>query len=160
MSFLARLYITGLAMVADLVTCYGGFLLTLYLMRSRPPWQTVLALVPAALVLAAPCTAVAYSGLHLAEPGRVPISALPSTYLFFVLLLVASGVILHYLLDMRVRWLCATGDRVTDEAADRNAASRSANRVDNVGVQGAAEQNNPDRFFQRLPREVATTSST
>ena len=113
MSFYARLYLTGLAMVADLVTCYGGFLLTLYLMRSRPPWQTVLALVPAALIFAAPCTAVAYSGYHLAELERVPISVLPSTYFFFVLLLLGSGVILFYMLHMRVRWLRATGDRIT-----------------------------------------------
>lgn len=170
MSFFARLYLTGLAMVADLVTCYGGFLLTLYLMRSRPPWQTVLALVPAALIFAAPCTAVAYTGYHLAKTGRVPISVLPSTYLFFVLLLLGSGAILYYLLHMRVRWLRATGERVAgvpsayvhDESAGRSAASRSADRAAIAGVQAAvheegAEQNRPEPpagFFQRLPGEV------
>ena len=170
MSFFARLYLTGLAMVADLVTCYGGFLLTLYLMRSRPPWQTVLALVPAALIFAAPCTAVAYTGYHLAKPGRVPISVLPPTYLFFVLLLLGSGAILYYLLHMRVRWLRATGERVAgspstyvhDESAGRNAASRSADRAAIGGVQAAvheegAERNRPEPpadFFERLPDEV------
>ena len=170
MSFIARLSLTGLAMAADLVTCYGGFLLTLYLMRSRPPWQTVLALVPAALIFAAPCTAVAYTGYHLAELERVPISVLPSTYLFFVLLLLGSGVILFYMLHMRVRWLRATGDRMAgypsahlhDGAANRNAASRKADRADTVGVPvpvhaGSAEQNGPeppDGFFRRLPTEV------
>lgn len=175
MSFFARLSLTGLAMAADLVTCYGGFLLTLYLMRSRPPWQTVLALVPAALIFAVPCTAVAYTGYHLAESVRVTVSVLPSTYLFFVLLLLGSGVILYYLLHMRVRWLCATGDRVAgfpsahldDESANLILASRSA---DSVGTQASgahetgvavhaesAEPNGPEPragFFQRLPSEV------
>ena len=170
MSFFSRLYFTGLAMVADLVTCYGGFLLMLYLMRSRPPWQTLLALVPAALVFAMPCTAVAYTAYHLAEPGRVPISVLPSTYLFFVLLLIGSGAILYHMLHMRVRWLRATGDTVGEQSANRNAASRDANRADNVGVQGTAAvetgmavngasagRNRTEpriRFLQRLPREV------
>lgn len=160
MSFFARLYLTGLAMAADLVTCYGGFLLTLYLMRSRPPWQTVLALVPAALIFAAPCTAVAYTGFHLAKPGRVPLSVLPSTYLFFVLILLSSGAILYYMLHMRVRWLRATGDRVAgypsahlhDESADRSAASRRADRAAIVAEQNGPEP--PTRFFQRLPGEV------
>ena len=151
MSFFSRLYFTGLAMVADLVTCYGGFLLMLYLMRSRPPWQSVLALVPAALVFATPCTAVAYTGYHLAELERVPISVLPSTYLFFVLLLLSSGTILYYLLHMRMRWLRATG----------NAGSQSANRAANANGQGiaaaetgsAVDEPRP-RFQQRLPSEV------
>ena len=170
MSFFARLYLTGLAMAADLVTCYGGFLLTLYLMRSRPPWQTVLALVPAALVFAAPCTAVAYTGYHLAKPGWVPLSVLPSTYLFFVLILLSSGAILYYLLHMRVRWLRAAGDRVAgfpsayphDESANRNAVARSPDRAAIVDVQVPvpeenAEQNGPEPpagFLQRLPGEV------
>ena len=161
MSFFARLYLTGLAMVADLVTCYGGFLLTLYLMRSRPPWQTVVALVPAALVFAAPCTAVAYTGYHLAKPGPVPISVLPSTYLFFVLLLSGSGAILYYLLHMRLRWLCATGDKAADESANRDAA-RGASRAE-LDVRGVADVETGtavdepgSRFFQRLPSEVGT----
>ena len=152
MSFFARLYLTGLAMVADLVTCYGGFLLTLYLMRSRPPWQTVVALVPAALIFAAPCTAVAYTGYHLAKPGPVPLSVLPSTYLFFVLLLSGSGAILYYLLHMRLRWLRATGDMVDDESANHDAA-RGASRAE-LGVRGVAKPG--IRFFQRLPSEVGT----
>ena len=172
MSFVARLYLTGLAMVADLVTCYGGFLLTLYLMRSRPPWQTVLALVPAALIFAAPCTAVAYTGYHLAKPGPIPTSVLPSTYLFFVLLLLSSGAILYYLLHMRIRWLRATGDRAAgfpsahlhDESADRNAASRSADRAAIVDVQVPVPEKNAERngpepsadFLQRLPGKVGS----
>ena len=141
LSFFVRLYIVGLCMVVDLVTCYGGFLMTLYLMRSRAPLHTALALVPAALIFAMTCTAVAYTGLHLAEPGRrIPISVLPSTYLVFVLVLLSSAAILYYVLHLRLNSLRSAGHREASfpSAYLHNAASSSANRANTGGVQGTA----------------------
>ena len=175
LGFFVRLYIAGLCMVVDLVTCYSGFLVTLYLMRSRAPLHTALALVPAALILAATCTAVAYTGVHLAEPGRqIPISVLPSTYLVFVLVLLSSAAILYYVVHLRLNSLRSTSDREASfpSAYLHNAASRSANRANTVGVQGtaaaddetgmaanaaSAEQSRPEpqtHFFGRLPSRV------
>ena len=122
-------------------------------------------------VFAAPCTAIAYTGYHLAETGRAPVSVLPSTYLFFVLLLLGSGAILYYLLHMRVLWLRAAGDRVAEQSAKRTAFP-SANSADRASVQGTAEvetgtavngeiaeQSGPEprtRFLQRLPSEMGS----
>ena len=179
LDWLVRLYFSGLIFVLDLVICYGAFLLMLYLMRARTTWQSALSLVPFALIMSAPCTAIAYTVHHLAEPGRIQIETLPPIYLVCAVTLMGSSAMLYYVLHLQVRRRRTTGDSVSpspaadhhDDATDGNAVRLMTARVGTVGARSAvteeagkavdsesADQNRLEpqgRFLRRMPISVS-----
>ena len=82
---------------------YAGCVLTLCLVRSRPPAQIRLALAAISVILACPCTAITYTVYGLFHGGASPHVGVGRMYAFslvFVLLLVALA---HYVVQLRLR---------------------------------------------------------
>ena len=125
-SFLVRLYFSGLVYLSGSVICYAGFLLTLYLMRSRATWQTAMSLVPMTLILSAPCSAVTYTVYQLSEPEGIPIETLPGLYLLSVVVLIGYSAFVFYVLHLRASRRLLDGDQTVRSYPASTAAHSGA----------------------------------
>ena len=101
--WIERLAYWGLCGILDLPICYAAGVLALYLTRSRPPFQIAAGLAATALIVAAPCAAVTYTGYGLFHDGRPPDVALPRIYLVSALVLLAVAALVYYVLYLRVQ---------------------------------------------------------
>ena len=145
--WIERLAYWGLCGVLDLIICYGAGVLALYLTRSRPPLQIALGFAVTALILAAPCAAITYTGYGLFHDGRPPDVDLPRIYGVSALVLLAVAAHLYYVLYLRVR-LAALDEAAPSVPSDNGSPVPPWARPERV----VAPPEN--RFLDRLPGVV------
>ena len=119
----------------------------LFLMRSRPPVQIVLASALGALFVAMPCSAVAYTIYGIFEPHGDPLAALPEIYRTVAVLVLACTCLVHYVACQRARLRHAT------EA--RHGLTPNESRTSELPLTAQQSSGAPQSwFFDRLPKMV------
>ena len=136
-----RLAYFGLCGALQVPISYAATVLTLYLGRNLRPPQIAVALSATSLVVAAPCTAVAYTVYGLFHAGQPPGGNLSSLYLVCALDLWSATALGYYVLCLRLRRVTP---RTTEEAGEasntRPDAGRAAADVAAAGVACSANE--------------------
>ena len=176
-----RLAFWGLVGVLDLPICYSMGVLMLYLVRDRTGHQAALALAAAAIIVAAPCSAITFSVYGLFHEVPSP-TDLADIYVVNALNLLSASALIYYVICLRLRHTRpvstegTTSERgfpqpipattVPTPAADDVLAAqlaaagaeagRSAVRADRNGEPAGvtSDQTTADLFFGRLSPEV------
>ena len=145
---LQRLAFVALCGVCCWPLCHALSAAILYVARSRPPLQILLACLSGALFMAVPLSAVVFTVYGLFQPRHAANLRLPEVYLNTAVLALACGSIVHYVACQRVK---------LGQAA--KAGARPVSSADNAGETAPAAGSVPwsdsrDGFFARLPEMV------
>ena len=114
-----RLAYCAPALVLQLVICYPAFVFTLYLVRNRSQMQIVLSLGAMVLILAAPCTAIAYTAADIYRThhsGPLSNTTVWETYVVCAALLANPTALVYYVLYQRLARPRAANDSTAPAA--------------------------------------------
>ena len=151
---LQRLAFVGSCCILCWPLCHALTGAILYLMRSRPPVQIMLATTAGALFMAIPCASVTYTVYELFHSDDAAQVEPAEIYLTVSVLALACSCLIHYVACQRVALRLASTpgqsmDTRTPSERQRNAGEEAARR--RVQDPGRDTDRPVDSFFERVP---------